>query len=262
MRSGQPGDKASRVLEQRLGCPGKAKNGRSRRGWRELAPSHQLPAKAEHYWESRPAEMSGPGSRGGGDGVKACSHPRGAEWRHWALSPCLQQLATTPASPRAEMAASRTGPVPTRAEPVLGCPAWPPGGWAAGQRPLPAPPARHWGIRKGLLALPKEAVVAGRRDGGLPCQGPAYPGGRQARGPNHSCPAPIPSTGLPQAVMSPGTPGIKAETLQGITPSPSPGHRTQVVRLDDSTCKPATQEAEAGGQPDWATVSPKPNRAI
>lgn len=144
------------------------------------------------------------------------------------LSPRLQQLATTPASPRAEMAASRTGPVPTRAEPVLGCPAWPPGGWAAGQRPLPAPPARHWGIRKGLLALPKEAVVAGRRDGGLPCQGPAYPGGRQARGTYHSGPGPIPSTGLPQAVMSPGTPGIKAETLQGITPSPSPGHRRQV----------------------------------
>lgn len=40
--------------------------------------------KTEHYWESRPAEMSGPGSRGGGDRVKACSHPRGAEWRHWA----------------------------------------------------------------------------------------------------------------------------------------------------------------------------------
>lgn len=81
---GQARQQGLRVLEQSLGCPGKAKSGWSRRGWRELAPSHQLPAKLKQYWESQPAEMSGPGSCGGGDRVKACLHPKGAGWRHWA----------------------------------------------------------------------------------------------------------------------------------------------------------------------------------
>lgn len=168
--------------------------------------------KTEHYWESRPAEMSGPGSRGGGDRVKACSHPRGAEWRHWACPLVSNNL------PPPRISWGRNGCQQHRAgsHQSIAC-VGPPclaSRWL-GSRPeaSPAPPARHWGIRKGLLALPKEAMVAGRQDGGLPCQGSGHPGGRQAWGTYHSCPAPIPSIGFPQAVMGPRTPGTKCETL-------------------------------------------------
>lgn len=54
-----------------------------------------------------------------------------------------------------------------------------------------------------------------------------------------------------QAVMVPRTPGIKAETLRALVPLPiSSSLETGRTGLDDTTCNLATQEAEAGGQPD------------
>lgn len=169
------------MLEQSLGCPGKAKSGWSRRGWRELAPSHQLPVKLKNYWEGQPAEMSGPGSYGGGDRVKACYTLRmlGGVTGPAPLSPMNCYHPGISLGVRNGCQQSVTGQFP----PVYSlCWAAPPGLQVAGQ--WARGPSRS---PRQTLGNPEEPLNSsqGSRDSRaagwwLPCQGPAHPDGKQA----------------------------------------------------------------------------------
>lgn len=137
-------------------------------------------AKPPASCESRPAEMSRPGSCGGGDRVKACLHPKGAGWRHWACPLVSNELPPPWYLPGVRYGCQQYQASSHQCAACVGLPClasrW------LGSRPE-APPI----LPRQTLGNPEEPLNSsqgsrGSRAAGwwLPCQGPAHPDGRQA----------------------------------------------------------------------------------